>query len=59
MQIIYTAILASFVTSIITTRIMATHYFEIVDSHVKDMTDRTKEFVEETKHRLEQTQPRG
>ena len=35
-------------TSAIVTKSLATHYFEIVDGYVKDMTNKTKEFVEET-----------
>ena len=37
----------SVVVSAIVTKILATHYFEIVDGYVSDMTDKTREFVEE------------
>ncbi len=39
-------IISSIIASIITTKILATHYFEIVDDYVEDMTRKTKEFVD-------------
>lgn len=39
-------ITSSVITSIITTKILATHYFVIVDDYVEDMTKKTKEFVD-------------
>lgn len=36
-------------TSVIVTKILATHYFEIVDGYVKDMCSKTKEFVDSIK----------
>lgn len=43
-------IVSSVVVSIITTKILATHYFNIVDDYVEDMTKKTKEFVDTMKH---------
>lgn len=37
----------SVMTSIITTKILATHYFEIVDGYVNDMVDLIKQKMEE------------
>mgnify|MGYP005789255877 FL=1 len=37
--------LISAITSVIVTKILATHYFKIVDGYVKDVCDRTKDFV--------------
>lgn len=39
-------VICSVAASVITTKILATHYFEIVDGYVSDMTDKTKEFIE-------------
>lgn len=39
----------SILCSAITTKILATHYFEIVDSYVKEMCDVTKKFYDEIK----------
>lgn len=39
-------ITCSIAVSVITTKILATHYFEIVNGYVKDICDETKEFVE-------------
>ena len=39
----------SVVTAVVVTKILATHYFEIVDGHVKEMCDETKQFVEDIK----------
>ena len=36
----------SVITSIIVTKILATHYFQIVDGYVNSMVDETKKFVE-------------
>lgn len=40
-------------TSVIVTKILATHYFEIVDGYVKDMCSKTKEFVDSIKRRVQ------
>lgn len=42
-------IICSVITSVIVTKILATHYFKIVDGYVSDVTKKTKEFVEEVK----------
>lgn len=41
----------SVVTAVVVTKILATHYFEIVDGYVKEVCDITKRFVEFMKHR--------
>ena len=43
-------IVCSVVSSVVTTKILATHYFKIVDGYVKDMCNKTKEFVDSIKH---------
>lgn len=50
---ILSCILCSIVTSAITTKILAIHYFRIVDDYVEDMTGMTKEFVDAMKRRKE------
>lgn len=37
----------SIVVSVVTTKILAAHYFEIVDSYVKEMREETRRFVEQ------------
>ena len=46
-------IVCSIVTAAITTKILAAHYFKIVDGYVEDMTRMTKEFVDAMKSRKE------
>lgn len=43
----------SAITSVIVTKVLATHYFKIVDGYVKDVCDRTKDFVKTIKHKLQ------
>ena len=43
-------IVGSIIASIITTKILATHYFNLVDGHVEDMIQSTKDFVDVAKH---------
>lgn len=52
---ILSCIVCSAVTSVITTKILATYYFKIVDGYVEDMTQKTKEFVDAMKHKLSQS----
>lgn len=42
-------VICSVIASVITTKILATHYFKIVDGYVSDITNKTKEFVEKVK----------
>lgn len=44
-------IICSIGASIITTKILATHYFKIVDGYVDDVCNRTKEFVDAMKRK--------
>lgn len=56
-MIVVISIVASMITSAITTKVLATRYFKIVDSYVKDMCDLTNMSNESTLdavHRLEQ-----
>ena len=46
-----TCVLISAITSVIVTKVLATHYFKIVDGYVKDVCDRTKDFVNHEKIR--------
>ena len=47
--IIVSGIGGAIIASIITTKILATHYFEIVDGYVSDMCKKTIDFVERIK----------
>lgn len=42
-------IVCSVLSSIITTKILATHYFKIVDGYVEDVCNNTKKFVNDVK----------
>ena len=46
---IVVCIICSVVTSVVVTKILATHYFKIVDGYVEDVCNKTKEFVEKVK----------
>lgn len=41
-KLILACITCSAITSIVVTKILATHYFEIVDEYVKDICNETK-----------------
>lgn len=45
MWIIVTCVACSIITSVVTTKILATHYFKIVDGYVDEMCGKTREFV--------------
>lgn len=45
MWIIVTCVACSIITSAVTTKILATHYFKIVDGYVDEMCGKTREFV--------------
>lgn len=51
--IVVASIGGAVIASVITTKILATHYFQIVDGYVSDMCDKTEEFVESTKRKLQ------
>ena len=38
-------VVVSVVVSVVVTKILATHYFKIVDGYVKEICEKTKEFV--------------
>ncbi len=42
----------SVIVSAITTRILATRYFQIVDGYVDEVCKKTKDFVDSTIHKL-------
>ena len=46
-------IICSVITSACVTKILATHYFEIVDGYVDDMVKKTKEFIRPMEHRAD------
>lgn len=52
MRMIVICIGTSIVTSIVVTKILATHYFKIVDGYVDDIIKNTKEFVEDVKAKV-------
>lgn len=43
----------SVVASVITTKILATHYFKIVDGYVDDMCNKTEQFVDGIKTKVD------
>ncbi len=45
MQVIMISICGSIITSIVVTKILATHYFKIVNGYVDEMCKKTREFV--------------
>ena len=51
-MVIVVCIICSAVTSAVVTKILATHYFKIVDGYVDDICSKTKEFVANVKHKL-------
>ena len=51
--IIVASIGCSIIASVITTKILATRYFEIVDGYVGDMCDKTKDFVKNAKTKVD------
>ncbi len=44
-SLVVICIVSSVIASIVVTKILATHYFEIIDGYVRDMCNKTKEFV--------------
>lgn len=50
---IVACIIISALTAAITTKILATHYFEIVDGYVKDICDKTEKFMEHVKAKVD------
>lgn len=54
MLIIIGSIFGAIITSVITTKILASHYFKIVDGYVEDVCNRTKNFVESIEYFLEE-----
>ena len=44
-------IVCSIAASIITTKVLATHYFKIVDGYVKEMTEMTVNFVNSIRYK--------
>ena len=43
--------ICSVITSVITTKVLATHYFEIVDGYVDDVCKKTEEFIASVKRK--------
>lgn len=52
MLIVIVSMVVSVIVSIIITKILATHYFKIVDGYVNDICDKTEEFVDDMKRKL-------
>lgn len=52
MLIVIITVLVLVIASTITTKILATHYFKIVDGYVNDICDKTEKFVNDTKRKL-------
>lgn len=51
METIILCIICSAIISVIITKILATHYFKIIDGYVDDMIEMTRDFVESMKHK--------
>ncbi len=51
MLIVIVGMVVLVITSIITTKILATHYFKIVDGYVNDICNKTKEFVDSARRK--------
>lgn len=51
MLIVIVGMVVSVITSIITTKILATHYFKIVDGYVNEICNKTKEFVDSVRRK--------
>ena len=51
MLIVIITVLVAVITSAITTKILATHYFKIVDGYVNDICNKTNKFVDSVKHK--------
>ena len=52
MWLIVLCIVGSAITSTVITKILATHYFKIVDGYVDEVCKKTKDFVDSTIHKL-------
>ena len=46
------SVFGAIIASVITTKILATHYFKIVDGYVEDVCNQTKNFIESIKHKM-------
>ncbi len=53
MDMVVACLLITFITSVITTKVLATHYFKIVDDYVQEMVDMTIQCLEALKRELE------
>ena len=51
MLIVIVSMVVSVIVSIIITKILATHYFKIVDGYVNDICNKTKEFVDSARRK--------
>ncbi len=51
MLIVIITVLVAVITSTITTKILATHYFKIVDGYVNEICNKTKEFVDSVRRK--------
>lgn len=45
MEVALMCIISSIITSAVVTKILATHYFKIVDGYVEEMCEKTRKFV--------------
>lgn len=52
MKLLLACVICSIVSSIVTTKILATHYFKLVDGYVDEISNKTKEFVELAETRI-------
>lgn len=47
-QVIMACIITAIITSLLTTKIIATYYFKIIDGYVKSMIDMSKDLLRTT-----------
>ena len=53
MDMVVVCLLITFITSVITTKVLATYYFKIVDDYVQEMVDMTMQYLEALRQELE------
>lgn len=52
-EIIFLSMICSAIISAVISKIMATHYFLIIDGHVEDIMDKIKDLISTVKRKLE------
>lgn len=55
METVVMSALIAVIASVATTKILATHYFKIVDGYVKDMCQQTEKFIQVMERKLRES----